>query len=247
MNRLLAKIKEYKAKNDYLNYGRDIIAAWVDEFSRGHNGSGLKVLDIGCGPGDDLLNIKNVLGENGISPDLFGVEIYPEYIVAAKTKGIEVAALDMEKDPLPWPNDFFDIIIINQVLEHTKEIFWILSQANRALKSGGLLIIGVPNLAAWHNRILLLLGRQPSCTKVLSAHVRGFTKKDLLGALTKYGGFSFWRYAGSNLYLLPRPVSIFLSRLFPALATTFFLALKKKAGDNFRDFLERYLETNYRI
>ena len=53
-------------------------------------------------------------------------------------------------------------MIANQILEHTKEVFWIWHEIARVLAPQGQLILGVPNLASAHNRLLLLLGRQPT-------------------------------------------------------------------------------------
>ena len=89
-------------------------------------------------------------------------------------------SIDLEKDIFPYDNDFFDVIIVNQILEHTKELFWIFHEATRVLTVGGKLIIGVPNLASLHNRILLLTGQHPTPIKSSSPHVRGFTRPDLL-------------------------------------------------------------------
>lgn len=63
--------------------------------------------------------------------------------------------LNIERDPLPFADESVDIFMANQVLEHCKEIFWIFSEVSRCLKPGGCFIIGVPNLAALHNRLLL--------------------------------------------------------------------------------------------
>ena len=71
----------------------------------------------------------------------------------------------------------------NQILEHTKEIFWILDQVSTVLKEGGHFLLGVPNLASLHNRLLLAFGRQPSPIQNNSAHVRGYTKPDVLQLL----------------------------------------------------------------
>lgn len=43
------------------------------------------------------------------------------------------------------------------------------------LKLDGILIVGAPNLAALHNRVLLLFGGQPTVLKLGLAHVRGLT------------------------------------------------------------------------
>jgi hypothetical protein len=45
-------------------------------------------------------------------------------------------------------------------------------------------IIGVPALAAVHNSLVHTLGFKPSPIKTLSAHVKGFTRGDLIAYLT---------------------------------------------------------------
>ena len=73
-----------------------------------------------------------------------------------------VHSLNIENDSLPFPNGSVDVLILNQVLEHTKEILWIFHETTSALRVGGKVILGAPNLAAGHNRILLVFGKQPS-------------------------------------------------------------------------------------
>ncbi|WP_419876526.1 hypothetical protein [Francisella tularensis] len=70
-------------------------------------------------------------------------------------------------------------MIANQVLEHTKELFWINHEVFRCLKIGGYFYVGVPNILSIHNRILMLFGYHPTCSKSISAHVRGFSPKDI--------------------------------------------------------------------
>ena len=73
--------------------------------------------------------------------------------------------VDIERNSLPFANEPLQVILSNQTLEHVKEIFWIFHEVSRVLKTNGYLIIAVPNLASLHNRLLLLLGMQPSCLK----------------------------------------------------------------------------------
>ncbi len=144
-----------------------------------------------------------------------------------------------------------DAVILNQVLEHTKEIFWIAHEATRVLKPGGSLIVGVPNLASLHNRALLLLGRQPTSIKTLSAHVRGFTKGDVLAFLEGVfpGGYSLEGFGGSNFYPLPGVLARPMARMFPGMAWGIFFRLVKRRPyqGEFLRYLERHpLETNFR-
>jgi SAM-dependent methyltransferase len=103
----------------------------------------------------------------------------------------------------PFDDGSFDIIIANQILEHTIELFWIFHEITRVLKKGGgKLIIGVPNLASLHNRFLLSIGRQPTSIKSASAHIRGFTKPDMVCFVNTCwpGGYKLVKWGGSNFY-----------------------------------------------
>ena len=156
-----------------LNYGRHQVENFFSAIQRENYKI---VLDIGAGHGDDLF-IARKYNKNA---ELHGVEVYPPYAEELKQAGVTVHALNIETDRLPFADEAINVIIANQILEHVKEIFSLLHEISRTLKIGGSLIIGVPNLASLHNRLLLLFGQQPSTIQNNSAHVRGYTKKDLI-------------------------------------------------------------------
>jgi SAM-dependent methyltransferase len=125
-----------------------------------------------------------------------------------------------------------------------------LHEISRILKKGGNLIIGVPNLASLHNRLLLLLGEQPSCIQNNSAHIRGYTKKDILKLLDSCfpGGYKLKQFKGSNFYPLPSFLAKPLAHVFPDFAWSIFLRLEKQKPYNkqFLEFpVENQLETNF--
>ncbi len=115
----------------------------------------------------------------------------------------------------------------NQVIEHTKELFWIFSEIARVLKKGGLAIIGCPNLGSWHNRVALLFGMQPPCMKLLSSHVRGITKSGFREMIEDGAYFELTRYHGANFYPFGGGVNRTLARLFPTLAATHYFILRR--------------------
>lgn len=226
-----------------LNYGRHCILDYLRR-SMPYR----RVLDIGAGRGADLLLARAV----NPTAELFAVEPVSQHVDHLRELGISVACLNIERDALISQPDFYDTIIMNQILEHTKEVFWIMHEVSRTLAVGGHLIVGIPNLAALHNRVLLMLGQQPSPLKTASAHVRGFTRSDFLRFLEECfpGGYSLLGFRGSNFYPFPPILARPLARLLPSMAWSIFFLLKKTRPYR-REFLEypalNSLETNFYV
>jgi methionine biosynthesis protein MetW len=224
-----------------LNYGRSAIESFLRRISPVEN-----VLDIGAGSGQDLEAVRRC------SPGamLYAVESYPPNVEKLRQGKIEVLQANIEREALLFPDEFFDVVMSNQTLEHVKEFFWILHNMSRTLKVGGHLIIGVPNLAAAHNRLLLLAGRQPTCLRNASAHVRGYTKSDFLNSLQKVfpGGYKLEGFAGANFYPFPPFLAKPLAALAPNHAWGIFMLLGKTRpyGKEFLEYpVSERLETNY--
>ena len=83
VERIKSKIKQrYWSDMMELQYGRNIISDWIKNLN--YSSSGLRILDIGIGRGNDLLNIKNNLINKDV--DLYGIETYPPYVKICKKK-----------------------------------------------------------------------------------------------------------------------------------------------------------------
>jgi len=204
------------------------------------------VLDIGAGSGADLSAAIAACP----SVKAYGLESFPPNVQALKTKGIEVHGINVEREALPFADEALDVISTNQTLEHVKEIFWIMHEVSRTLKVNGHLIIGVPNLASFHNRLLLLFGKQPTCLQNHSAHVRGYTRHDVLRLFQMVfpDGYRLEAFGGSNFYPLPAWLAKPFAKLAPNNAWSIFFLLKKVRPYE-RQFLEfpiqKALETNF--
>lgn len=100
----------------------------------------LRVLEIGCACGATLLEIKNRFPQ----AELYGIELNPHSSAIAETFA-KVQAMNAE-EPLSYPQDFFDYIILADVLEHLYDPWKVLANLRNYLKVGGYVLSSIPNL-----------------------------------------------------------------------------------------------------
>jgi SAM-dependent methyltransferase len=129
-----------------------------------------KVLDIGCGDGFFSQRIEEATGAY-----VSGLDISLEAIDIAREKGIDARQCDLNEG-ICFDAESFDLVFCGEVIEHVFDPDLLLDEIWRILIPGGYLILSTPNLAAWYNRILLLLGIQPiftdtSTRKTLGRHL----------------------------------------------------------------------------
>jgi SAM-dependent methyltransferase len=203
-----------------LNYGRHLLVSFA------RTAAPFQVaVDLGAGGGGDLAAIRSVAP----SSELHGVEIFPPYQQRMRESGISVHDLNLERDALPFQNESVDLLLMNQIMEHLKDIFWVLHEASRVLRVGGSLLIGVPNLGSLHNRLLLLANQQPTVINNSSAHVRGYTRRDFIHLLNAGhpDGYQLQQWGGSNFYPFPPFAARPIARLLPSLAWGLFMRFEK--------------------
>ncbi|MCJ7666483.1 MAG: methionine biosynthesis protein MetW, partial [Actinobacteria bacterium] len=100
---------------------------------------GSKVLDLGCGDGEllyDLVRIKDIKAE--------GVELDEEDIYSCIEKGLSVYHRDIENGLKDYPDNAFDYVILNQIIQEIRNMEFLL---NETLRVGRKVIIGFPNFA----------------------------------------------------------------------------------------------------
>jgi SAM-dependent methyltransferase len=106
----------------------------VARFTR--RGSG-KVLDVGCGTGDRL----DVFRKRGF--ETYGVETSDSADYAKEHLKLNVIKGDLFS--AKFPDAFFDMVTLYNVLEHTHNPNEVIKEIRRILKKDGFLIIQVPN------------------------------------------------------------------------------------------------------
>jgi ubiquinone/menaquinone biosynthesis C-methylase UbiE len=96
---------------------------------------GARVLDIGCGIG------KYVEKLDAISAQAYGVDVDPARVVQGKAGALSVAV----SERLPFASGSFDMVLLNEVIEHVQDESATLREACRVLKPGGHVVIYAPN------------------------------------------------------------------------------------------------------
>jgi methionine biosynthesis protein MetW len=115
-----------------------------------------KVVDLGCGKGDFTLKVKEAVNCHQI----YGVDVWEEGLFESGNKGIKAQKMDLNSKLL-IPDESFDVVVTNQVIEHLFYPSKFIQEIYRILNKGGYAIISTENLASWDNIVCLLFGYTP--------------------------------------------------------------------------------------
>lgn len=101
----------------------------------------IRIVDIGCGTGETLTFLKRIYPKSM----LFGIDTSNNAIEFSKNRGhrniYKANALK-----LPFKNDYFDFVLLLDVIEHIQNDNLAIKEVRRVLKKGGKLIITAPAL-----------------------------------------------------------------------------------------------------
>lgn len=70
--------------------------------------------------------------------------------------GQAVDVVNLDNDPLPYPDDSLDLVTFTEVIEHVENHRAVLRDIRRVLKPGGLLVITTPNILNLKSRLRFL-------------------------------------------------------------------------------------------
>ncbi len=102
--------------------------------------------------------------------------------------------VDVERDRFPFPDDYFDVALCCELIEHLREDpMHMMVELNRVLKWGGLAILTTPNITSAFSVQEALAGRSPNIYNLYNLkspadrHSREWTPSDVRAALQAAG------------------------------------------------------------
>lgn len=213
-------IKKYYAKKS-LNYGISKFRELNLQKILSDDLTNKKILEIGCATG---YFGKRLINRGAL---VYGIDISPEAISKAKKVLTHAITLDLEIDKIPYNENYFDLIIAAEVLEHLFAPKELLKKVHKLLKPKGELIISTPNILYWGNRIKFLRGKfNYELTGIFDeGHIHFFSYGSLKKELDE-AGFKIYResnyYIGNNIFK-------FIKDKYPGLFSyQFIISCKKK-------------------
>ena len=113
---------------DYYVYPRQELVQLIQETTE----MPLRILDVGCGCGALMARVKGLYPKS----EVWGIELVPEIAEIASHMG-KILCGDVEKMELPWKKEYFDYVIMGDVLEHLMDPEIVLKRLQKYLKQGG--------------------------------------------------------------------------------------------------------------
>jgi SAM-dependent methyltransferase len=133
-----------------------------------------RLLDIGCGAGQKLVEFKS------LGWKVRGIELSPKAAAAGQSIGLEIVTTLAEA---PWPAGYFTAITFYHSLEHLPSPLTALREAYRLMDTGGELLVVVPNFGCLERK---LFGERWGWLDV-PVHFHHFTKATLTRIVTEAG------------------------------------------------------------
>lgn len=142
---------------------------------------GDNLLDIGCSVGNLMLIAKDKYEK------IYGIDISEAALSKAKKLGYKTKKVDLDSDPIPFKDNFFDCVVCLEFIEHLMESEKLLIEMKRVLKPGGTAILSAPNIR-FLKYLYNLAVRGTFRDRMWAGHIRFFTYRDMI-KLTKSCGF----------------------------------------------------------
>jgi arsenite methyltransferase len=114
-------------------------AGVANPWQLGRLAAGDRVLDLGSGTGTDSLIAAQMVGERG---RVTGVDMTPQMLVKARAAAAEMGVsnvefLEGEAEQLPFPDESFDVVVSNGVIDLIPDKDSVFAEIFRVLRPGG--------------------------------------------------------------------------------------------------------------
>ena len=177
-----------KETTNYYNHTREEVAFFVPSTIK-------TILDIGCGKGTFLKYAKKKT-----EAETWGIEMVIEIAEKAKNEVDNILIGKVEDAVNLLPNNYFDCITFNDVLEHLSEPTEVLKMIRPKLTKNGIIIASIPNVRYIYNLYDLIIKKDweyKDAGILDSTHIRFFTKISMKRMFEK-AGYKLIKQVGIN-------------------------------------------------
>jgi 2-polyprenyl-3-methyl-5-hydroxy-6-metoxy-1,4-benzoquinol methylase len=190
------------AQRIYENAGNPVLLSLVGQLPVG------RALDCGCGAGDNA----RAFASRGW--EVSGITISPAEEERASRYCKFVYLHDLELGIPPSIDQTYNLVVFSHVLEHLRNPDHILREIKSRLEPTGYVVVALPNVLHWRNRLQFLLGRFEYETGGImdNTHIKFYTFKSGERLLTA-NGFEVITKLGDGSFPLP-----YFRRLVPQIA-----------------------------
>lgn len=167
----------FKKKGEYYTDKRQEMLKFIPKTAK-------TILDVGCGTGVFSAQLLN--GENNV----WGIELDEESAQIASKVLNKVLTGKVEDVINELPDNYFDAIIFNDVLEHLYDPWDIMEKMKSKLSKDGNVVCSIPNVRYIRNIGQLVFNRDWKYCDfgILDVtHIRFFTKKSIIRFFTELG------------------------------------------------------------
>ncbi len=178
---------------DYYGHPRREMQAHIPE-------SAGRLLDIGCGAGAFAAGLREARDRDGRRLEIWGVEMSPEAARLASEVMDRVLSGDFHHVEADLPRGHFDVIVLNDVLEHVIHPEELLRRIRPLLAAGGVVVASIPNVRHFFNVVALAVhGRWDYTDEGIldRTHLRFFTRSSMK-RMFQENGYRVDRMVGIN-------------------------------------------------
>lgn len=140
------------------------------------------MLDIGCGAGAFAAGLRELREPGGKKLEIWGVEMCAEAARLAEEVMDNILVGDFQRVEKELPRGHFDVIVMNDVLEHVLHPDELLRRLKPLLAPGGVVVASIPNVRHFFNVVnLVVFGRWDYTDEGIldRTHLRFFTRSSM--------------------------------------------------------------------
>lgn len=146
-----------------------------------------RILDVACGKG----YITQAIHEANPECEVYGFDLSVSAVRWAAEKHPDLVLAVADAESPPYPAEFFDCIVCNNIWEHIENPIRLLSLLARSLKKDGCIIVSTPSRYRLNNLLRVLIGKPVAFAS--SQHVTEYSVGQM---------FKLFRYAGFRVELM---------------------------------------------